>query len=46
MSLQPRVVSGTAVDLLVDIVEAADIDDRQRLVPTVLHVRRSTLRPV
>jgi DNA-binding LacI/PurR family transcriptional regulator len=46
MSLQPRVVSATAVDLLVDIVEAADIDDRQRLVPTVLHVRRSTLRPV
>jgi DNA-binding LacI/PurR family transcriptional regulator len=42
MSLQPRVVSATAVDLLADIVEAADIDDRQRLVPTVLHVRRST----
>jgi DNA-binding LacI/PurR family transcriptional regulator len=42
VSLQPRVVSATAVDLLADIVEAADVDDRQRLVPTVLHVRRST----
>ena len=46
VSLQPRVVSAAAVDLLADIVEAADIDDRQRLVSTVLQVRRSTLRPV
>jgi DNA-binding LacI/PurR family transcriptional regulator len=42
VSLQPRVVSATAVDLLADIVEAADIDDHQRIVPTVLHVRHST----
>ena len=46
VSLQPRLVSAAAVDLLADIVEAADIDDRQRLVPTVLQVRRSTSRPV
>ena len=42
VSLQPRVVSATAVDLLADIVENAVVDDCHRLVPTVLHVRRST----
>jgi DNA-binding LacI/PurR family transcriptional regulator len=42
VSLQPRVVSAAAVDLLADIVEEIEVDDRHRFVPTVLHIRRST----
>ena len=42
VSLQPRLVSTVAIDLLVDLVEGVDVSDRQRLVPTVLHGRRST----
>lgn len=42
LSLQPRLVSAAAVDLLIDLVEGVPVIDRQRLIPTILHIRRST----
>jgi len=42
VSLQPRVAAAACVDLLVDLVEGAPITEQHRLIPTVLHPRRST----
>jgi DNA-binding LacI/PurR family transcriptional regulator len=42
LSLQPRLLSASAVDLLVDVLDDLDVVQRQVEVPTLLHPRRST----